>query len=98
MVFLPCASIGGHAVGTPALALLQWDLLGAVLEGLSKTLAAGGALDRGLSEKGAPHWRLALTNELVLCEGEWACCLASVVDGLLAMSGEQGSAVMHMLC
>ncbi len=43
-------------MGTPALALLEWDLLGSVLEGLSKTLAPGGALDRGLSEKGAPCW------------------------------------------
>ena len=40
-------------MGTPALALLEWDLLGCVLEGLGKTLAPGGALDRGLSEKGA---------------------------------------------
>ena len=40
-------------MGTPALALLEWDLLGSVLDALSKTLNSGGALDRGLSEKGA---------------------------------------------
>jgi hypothetical protein len=43
---------GGHAAGAPALALLEWDLLGTVLQGLGKALAPGGALDRGLSEKG----------------------------------------------
>ncbi len=63
-------------MGTPTLALLEWDLLGSVLEGLSKTLAPGGTLDRGLSEKG-------VSISLMLYEPSADACLVHSMGALV---------------
>ena len=50
--YLHAVLAGGHVIGAPALALLEWQLLGSVIKGLGQGLGPGGSLDAGLSEKG----------------------------------------------
>ena len=47
------APLGGHLIGAPALALLEWQLMGAILQDFNPRLRPGGTLGSRISEKGA---------------------------------------------